>query len=262
VSIMPTVSVIIPTYNRASMVKEAIESVLEQSYQDFEIIVVDDGSTDNTREIVSGLSEKIIYLFQENHGVSSARNHGIQQARGKYIAFLDSDDLFLPEKLEKQVACMENNPEVILSHTSYQRIDIDGKYLKTVMSGTFSGYVYPKIIKRCTIATPTVLVRKTSTGPELKFQEEVFPGEDVILWIRLARESPILGIAEPLTQVRIHGNNVATDPCAQINGLKNIMEYTIKRQPSLSFLIRYKLLVYIHLVIMLNYFKKIIQRKF
>jgi len=89
---MPTVSIIIPTYNRTNMVKEAIQSVLEQTYTDYEIIVVDDGSTDNTRETVTALSDKIIYIYQQNQGRSYARNHGISLAKGDYIAFLDSDD--------------------------------------------------------------------------------------------------------------------------------------------------------------------------
>ena len=253
---MPTVSVIIPTYNRAEMVKEAIQSVLVQTYTDYEIIVVDDGSTDNTCDVVAGLSDKVRYLHQQNAGPSSARNRGIHLARGKYIAFLDSDDLFLPAKLEKQVACMERNPEVILSHTSYQRVNADGRYIESVRSGTFSGHVYPKIIRRCPITTPTVMIRRQSTGQDLRFEENVFPGEDIILWTRLARESPVLGIDEPLTRVRIHESNVAFNRQAQIVGLMNIIEYTIRRQPDLSPMLRRGLLSDVYLAIALNFLRK------
>lgn len=220
------------------MVREAIQSVLAQTYTDYEIIVVDDGSTDNTHEIITGLSDKIIYVYQENHGASSARNHGIRLARGTYIAFLDSDDLFLPAKLEKQVACMEKNPGVILSHTSYQRVNADGEYIGSVRSGTFSGQVYPKIIKRCPIATPTVMVRRQDPGQDFKFEEDVFPGEDVILWIQIARKSTILGIDEPLSRIRIHGISAALDPDSQIAGVTNIIEYTVKRDSNLSPIVR------------------------
>jgi glycosyltransferase involved in cell wall biosynthesis len=105
---MPTVSVIIPTYNRANYICEAIDSILAQTYADYEIIVVDDGSTDGTRQALQRWIDDgtICYYYQENRGESAARNHGIRKARGQYIAFLDSDDLFLPTKFEKQVACL------------------------------------------------------------------------------------------------------------------------------------------------------------
>src|SRR4030042_5052103 len=106
---MPTVSIIIPTYNRAHLVMRAINSVLDQSFQDFEIIIVDDASRDNTEKMVSGIRDKRIFYIrhEKNRGGSAARNTGIKQARGEYIAFLDSDDEWLPEKLEKQLKVLE-----------------------------------------------------------------------------------------------------------------------------------------------------------
>jgi glycosyltransferase involved in cell wall biosynthesis len=231
---MPTVSVIIPTYNRVSMVREAVQSVLEQTYTDYEIIVVDDGSTDNTKGVVTGLSERIVYVYQPNHGRSNARNHGMSMAKGKYIAFLDSDDLFLPTKLEKQVEGIEKRPDVLLSHTSYQWINTINKYTEEVKSGRFSGYVYPKIIQRCPIATPTVMLRREALGEKIKFEEAISNGEDVILWVRFAHKSPILGIDEALTQVRIHGNNAAIDSQSQISGVMNVLEYTVRRETDIT----------------------------
>jgi glycosyltransferase involved in cell wall biosynthesis len=239
---MPSVSVIIPTHNRASMVKEAIQSVLSQTYKDFELIVVDDGSTDNTHELVTSLSDKVVYVYQPNNGRSSARNHGIRLARGKYIAFLDSDDLFLPTKLQKQVSLMEKNNDYLLSHTSYQHINAEGDYIGEVKSGTFSGNVYPKIIRRCVIATPTVMVRSEALSEDTSFNETISIGEDAILWIQLARKSKILGINEPLTKVRISGISAAFDLQAQITGVTNIIEYTVKREPDLSPTVRRSLL--------------------
>jgi glycosyltransferase involved in cell wall biosynthesis len=239
---MPTVSVIIPTYNRAVMVKKAIQSVLEQTYTNYEIIVVDDGSTDQTRELVTSLSDKVVYVYQPNSGRSSARNHGIRLARGKYIAFLDSDDLFLPTKLQKQISLMEKNNDYLLSHTSYQRINVQGDYIGEVKSGTFSGNVYPKIIRNCPIATPTVMVIRKALAEDRGFEESISIGEDVILWIQLARKSKILGINEPLTKVRISGISAAFDLQAQITGVTNIIEYTVKREPDLSPTVRRSLL--------------------
>ncbi len=96
---MPTISVIIPTYNGARYIRQAIDSVLAQSYSDYEIIVVDDGSTDNTAEILWPYGDRITYLYQSNQKLPTARNNGITASKGKYLAFLDSDDLFLPDKL-------------------------------------------------------------------------------------------------------------------------------------------------------------------
>src|SRR6056297_995853 len=107
---MPNVSVIIPTYNRSFTVTKAIDSVLEQTYDDHEIIVVDDGSTDDTYEVLRAYLNKIDYKYKENGGISSARNCALQMARGKYIALLDSDDYWKPEKLERQMECFANNP--------------------------------------------------------------------------------------------------------------------------------------------------------
>src|SRR5690349_3602213 len=109
---MPKVSVIIPTYNRAQFIARAVDSVLEQTYKDFEIIVIDDGSSDNTQEILKAYEGKIRYVYQQNKGISAARNRGIQEAKGEYIAFLDSDDVWKPEKLSVQVAILDVNPHV------------------------------------------------------------------------------------------------------------------------------------------------------
>jgi len=109
--------VVIPTYNRFPQVKHAIESVLSQTYRDFELWVVDDGSTDGTGEALRAYGDRITYVWQENNGVSAARNVGLRVSRGKYVAFLDSDDLWMPRKLEIQVRCMEENPQFPLCYT-------------------------------------------------------------------------------------------------------------------------------------------------
>ncbi|NOQ85501.1 MAG: glycosyltransferase, partial [Deltaproteobacteria bacterium] len=114
---MPKVSVIIPTYNRAHTLREAIDSVLSQSYNDLELIIVDDGSTDETKVIVSSYIPKLAYIYQERQGVSAARNRGIKHAQGDYISFLDSDDLWLKDKLYLQMKFMESHPEALICYT-------------------------------------------------------------------------------------------------------------------------------------------------
>ena len=116
---MPRVSIIISTPNHASMVEEVIQSVLGQTYSDHEIVMVDNGSTHNTAEIVNTLlEERVTSVFQENHDRSSARNHATNLAQCQYLSFSDEDNIFLPTMLEKKVPCMERNPNILLSHTS------------------------------------------------------------------------------------------------------------------------------------------------
>ena len=208
---MPTVSVIIPTYNRASMLREAIQSVLDQTYSDFEIIVVDDGSTDDTRKIVNAFFDKRIrYVFQENRGRSNARNHAFALAQGKYIAFLDSDDLFLPGKLEKQVAALEKEPGFGMVYSSAICTDEQGKEIPPFMyKATASGMIYRKVAFYIplTIILPTVVMRAEVLSQVGGFDEKMERFEDTDMWRRVARRYPILAIREPLCRIRRHSDN-------------------------------------------------------
>src|SRR4028119_1061372 len=124
----PRVSVIIPVYNCDRYIQEAIESVLNQTYSDYEIIVVDDGSTDNTRSVLEPYFHRIHYIYQENQGASAARNRGLQEARGKFVAFLDADDFFLlPSKLAEQVACFEAQPRLGVVHSGWRMVNQQAK---------------------------------------------------------------------------------------------------------------------------------------
>lgn len=128
----PQVSVVIPAYNSAEYLPAAIESVLAQTYRDFEIIVVDDGSTDATPEVLQRYGDQILAVSQANQGVALARNHGIRMAQGDWVAFLDADDLFLPDKLAAQMALAEANPSLGLIHSGWQRVDSQGRFLMDV----------------------------------------------------------------------------------------------------------------------------------
>ena len=239
----PTVSVVIPSYNTPiEWLSQAVHSVLGQTYPDLEIIIVDDGSTEPVARCLGISDERIRHVRQENKGPAAARNHGIRLALGQSLAFLESDDVFLPTKLEKQVAAMELHPDVLLSHTSYQRMTADGTPVRLVRSGTLTGRVYPQIIRRCTIATPTVMVRRYVLGERLQFDESLRVCEDVLLWIRLARESAIIGIDEALTKMRLHGKTHALDPSAQMAGLRNLIDHVIKDNPDLSLCFRLQVL--------------------
>lgn len=124
---MPRVSVIIPTYNCDRFLPEAIDSVLMQTYQDYEIIIIDDGSTDQTCQVLESYSKKIRYFYQQNQGVAVARNLGLEMATGELIAFLDHDDFWLPQKLELQVTCFQENPQIGIVHSGWRRVNAQGE---------------------------------------------------------------------------------------------------------------------------------------
>ena len=201
----PIVSVIIPTYNRAGLIQEALESVLRQTFKDYEIIVVDDGSTDNTPEVLKPYRHRIRYVHQENQGISAARNWGILLSRGAYIAFLDSDDLWYPEKLEKQIAYLEAHPKV-------------GLLYGQILCRTDSGI--EKVLPRRVVTSFQELLRESNTIPtsvvvaRKKCFESVglfnasFPvAEDFELWLRVARHFQIDYLRGIVAEYRMHGSN-------------------------------------------------------
>ena len=146
---LPLVSVVIPTYNRANIVTKAVDSILAQTYTDYEIIVVDDGSVDDTREVLARYGDRIRYIFQQNSGVSAARNAGILSAMGRWITFLDSDDEWLPTKLEKQIQIATNNPSIVASITNVAIAVSDHKEIDLFnMRGFQVDSIAPLIISR------------------------------------------------------------------------------------------------------------------
>jgi hypothetical protein len=199
---MVSVSIILPTYNRAHLVADAIESVLNQSFTDFELLVIDDGSTDNTEQVVGSISDhRLKYIKQRNRGASAARNTGIQASISNFVAFLDSDDLWLPDKLSLQMAKVDANPEVGLVY---------GKYLSSADSEgsmKITGVCYPQLELRRLLLGPafhwsTVLVRRVLLEQVGNF-EETFGGEDWELTLRLALAGcQMLCVPEPVSVVR------------------------------------------------------------
>ncbi|MGL4226321.1 MAG: glycosyltransferase family 2 protein, partial [Rickettsia sp.] len=221
------VSVIIPVYNRINWTIEAIESVLAQTHENFEVLVIDDGSTEDISELteICKKDKRIKYFRKENEGPSAARNLGIQKATGEYIAFLDSDDLFMPSKIETQLRFMAENDR-LFSHTSYQRIDEQGKYRSSVDSGTFFGQLCPQIISYCPIAMPTVMGRASLLQQNL-FPNNIRSGEDFCVWISIASKNLIGGINKELSKVRITSTNTLSDPKKYSEGLINTAAYIV-----------------------------------
>jgi glycosyltransferase involved in cell wall biosynthesis len=241
-SVSPTISVIIPVYNRQAFIGEAIQSVLDQTCSDYEIIVIDDGSTDETAGVVRRFDDRRIhYIYQDNQGVAAARNHGLRIAQGEYIAFLDSDDLFLPEKLETQLAYLRQNPNVGLVYTAYTALDVQNNH-KTTHRADLRGDVYARLLRNCPIATPTVMIPRRVLEHAGTFDESLHLGEDVDLYIRIARHYEIGAINQPLTEVRLHSDNTLRDLETILNNMLYITRKNFPRTTPANVLFKQRVL--------------------
>ena len=192
------VTIIIPTYNRAALLPKAINSVLGQGHDNFELIVVDDGSDDNTAEIIKGY-DNIIYLWQQNSGPASARNQGIRAAQHELIAFLDSDDWFAMDKLKIQVRAMMDNPDYLISHTDeiWYRC---GKLLNQKKKHRkFGGDIFARCLPLCAVSMSTVMARKKLFAEVGLFDESYPCCEDYEFWLRVSARHKFLKIDQPLT---------------------------------------------------------------
>lgn len=211
-----SVSVIIPFYNEMDWLFEAIESVYNQSFKNFEIILVNDGSLED----ISLVSEKyplVKIITIQNSGPGKARNEGIKEAKGKFIAFLDSDDLWNSNKLHLQLEFMDNN-DYSWSHSNYERFWSDNSKSQMMFCGSMQGNIIPKMFLNCPIATPCVMIKRSilKNDPSLRFSEEKRVGEDSFFWHKLAERHPIGFIDKTLSKVRMRGTNAASQAYLQL----------------------------------------------
>lgn len=194
----PLISVIIPTYNRQGFLLQAVESVFKQTVADYELIVIDDGSTDGTGEGLKPYENRLQYIYRENRGVSAARNTGLQAARGDWIAFLDSDDYWLPAKLETQVRFFAENPRALICQTEEiwirhgRRVNPHKKHRK------FSGDIFSPSLIRCIVSPSAVMIRREFLNQIGPFDESLPACEDYDLWLRISCRFPVFLIEEPL----------------------------------------------------------------
>ncbi len=195
---LPAVSVIIPSHNRWPMIGEAVESVLRQSFQDFELIVVDDGSSDGTAERIRALGSDTRIIVRSRCGVSAARNYGASVARGRYLAFLDSDDLWLAEKLAVQTGFMTEHPEMQICQTEEiwlrhgKRVNPKAKHRKP------SGDIFRASLELCLVSPSAVMITKKLFDEKGGFDESFPVCEDYDLWLRIALDHPVPLIASQL----------------------------------------------------------------
>ncbi|TRZ89739.1 MAG: glycosyltransferase [Methanosarcinales archaeon] len=241
----PLVSVIIPTFNREKFIGDAIRSVLDQTFQDFEVIVVDDGSTDRTAEIVRAFaSDKVKYVYHTNRGRSNARNHALGLAAGRYIAFLDSDDLYLPNKLELQVNFLNTHPDVGMVYTSAYCVDENGSLLRDSYLANISGHIYKDIAfyVPVTITLPTVMARREVFEHVGGFDENMERFEDTDMWRRIAKVFTVGAITDFTCKLRTHGDNALAgqDPQQVVAAVMFYINKVFSEDASISLKIRRK----------------------
>lgn len=236
---MIKVSVVIPAYNRARLLAETILSALEQTLADREIIVVDDGSTDDTSEVVKTFQDRVIYIRQPNSGPAKARNTGLRMAKGKYVAFLDSDDLWLPEKLELQYRLIEQNLNLGLIFTDVMWFSNGQVMLPTLREKyqLHTGQVFEKLLFDNWIATSSVLVRRECLDKVGGFDEDpqIMYVEDWNLWIRLAHRYQFAMVDKVLVKRRYHQNRLGlVNPEKQFKAILYNLEKLRRSYPELK----------------------------
>jgi len=220
----PLVSVIIPTYNRAWILLEAVESVLSQTYENYELIVVDDGSTDNTRLLLKSFQD-ICVVSQENRGVSAARNRGIEAAVGDYLAFLDSDDLWLPEKLDSQMEFFKTHPKAMICQTQEiwirngKRINPKERHRKA------SGMFFERSLELCLVSPSAVVIKRDLLKDVGRFDEDLPACEDYDLWLRIGAQYPVFLVDKALV-IKKGGH---ADQLSALSGLDKYRIQSLKK---------------------------------
>lgn len=208
---MPLVSVLMPVYNGSEYLSKAIESVLAQSYRNFELIIVNDGSTDNSSAIIKDylIDPRIRYIDQQNTGVAAARNAGISIASGELIALLDQDDIWLPDKLILQVMFMKENPDVGLVHTYARYINESSEFMdcREIGGDCYVGWCTDKLLMGNGLLALTVLMKSSLLKQCGGFTQSRAPADDWDLWLRISRLASFGFIADVCAHYRLHGRN-------------------------------------------------------
>ena len=207
---MPCVSVVIPSYNSARFVTVAVQSVLEQTISDLEVVVVDDGSTDDTRGVLKRYGPPFRYVLIPNGGVSMALNRGIAETSGKYVAFLDADDVWLPQKLDRQLAALRDSAGAEVCYTAYTLVDEERRPLGVHRPPGPEGLLEKLLFQSNVVGPPsTVLVERALLDRVGGFDPNLSQCADWDEWIRLERQATFVCVDEPLIEYRQHANNMS-----------------------------------------------------
>ena len=227
---MLSISVIIPAYNQAQYLAIAIQSVLDQTFDDYEIIVIDDGSTDNTREIAQSFGEKIRYICQTNKGLAGARNAGIVQATGEYIALLDSDDQWLPNHLNTLITLTKQHSTASVFYSGARYIDAKGHHLPQLTGNHAvlpSDNIYEALLEANFIIPSTAMLRRKVASEVGLFDEcpAIKGCEDWDIWLRLAKQGyKFVGASECTIHYRLHGSSLSANPTKMQNAALSVIE--------------------------------------
>ena len=203
----PKVSIIIPTYNRAHYIGESVDSILAQTFKDYEIIVVDDGSTDNTREVLKKYGDKVQYVYQNNAGPPAAMNTGVRKAKGEYYLILGDDDALMPDMVERQVEVLDKNPDAAFVCSGIHFVDADGEIYKTSRDGRARERSFKSLLFDNFVWHLTALVRRSVSEEMGHFDETLLTTHDHDLWIRMAIKYRFEYTDLPLAKFRRHPGN-------------------------------------------------------
>jgi len=230
----PRVSVIIPAYNEAARhLEDSIKSVLEQTFTDFELILVDDGSTDHTSSLAAGYGDALRYKWQPNGGLAAARNTGIEEARGEYIAFLDADDLFLPNRLASQVPLLDENPNIGLVY-GQALVFGEGKsneYLLPETGKLAGGDIFESLYFENVIPVLTVLTRRSILEDLGGFDENTPATEDWELWLRITARFPVTFVSGPVARYRVHEANMSSNLTVMLGSEISALTLATEKNP-------------------------------
>jgi glycosyltransferase involved in cell wall biosynthesis len=196
---MPIISVIIPAYNAERTIKETIQSVLNQSFQDLELLIINDGSQDSTLDVVESIQDPRIRVFcYPNAGSSASRNRGIALAKGEYVSFIDADDLWTADKLEAQYKALQENPQAAVAYSWTDHIDESGQFLRSGPQQSFNGDVYARLLLEDFIGNGSnPLIRAQAFAEVGNFDESLAHSEDWDLWLRLASRYHFVAVSSP-----------------------------------------------------------------
>lgn len=224
----PTITVIIPTYNRADMLADSVKSVLDQTYQDFEIIIVDDFSNDNTKDVVASFGDsRIRYIRHDiNRGEAAARNTGIKNARGIYIACHDSDDLWHSDKLEKQVHVISGSSSQLgVVYSGFWKVKAGKKtYIPFLWVKKKNGDIHKELLKGNFVGTPTVLIKRECFDKAGMFNEGIFNIVDWEMWLRVSEHYHFAIVDEPLVTANYDTDNISSNNESLLRGMQYILD--------------------------------------
>ena len=230
---MPKVSVIIPAYNAMAYLPETLESVLKQTLTDFEVLIINDGSKDHIEQWATQVTDPRVKLIsQPNQGVCVARNTGIAQAQGEYVAFLDADDLWDSTKIEKQVRCLEEQPEVGLVYTWTILITEKGEATEVLVASHAEGNVWEQLLVQDMMSNcSSAMVRRSCFETVGGFDPNFSYCADRDMWVRIAARYPFAVVKEPLTLYRRHSSSMSKNQKKTLQDLRQVIEKTFQSVP-------------------------------